>query len=135
MEQPENLIAKNEMMDILYDLSLLNVIKYQNTATLQQYKGTELEYIFKKYKIDSTQFVQSNSYYASDYKNYKEMFDQVKARVETKKTLLDSLIKKEERAKVLTKKRSAVGTDTVAKKKSIKERLEQGTKETQGVLE
>ncbi|MCG9792166.1 DUF4296 domain-containing protein [Flavobacterium algicola] len=135
MEKPDNLIDKKEMVDILYDLSLLNVIRYQNAATLQKYKGTELEYIFKKYNIDSVQFSKSNSYYAADYKNYKDIFDQVKVRIESDLKKVDTLIRIKERADSLkTKKSKTIKNDSVAKKTNIKEKLEQAPVETEGVL-
>ncbi|MCW2119184.1 DUF4296 domain-containing protein [Flavobacterium sp. 7A] len=135
VKKPDNLIDKNKMVDILYDLTLLNVVKYQYADTLKKYKGTELEYIFKKYQVDSLQFAKSNSYYAADYKHYKDMFDQIKDRIQSKKTVLDTLLNRKERADLLLNKKSTTAKDTAVKKKSIKERLEHAKKDTKGVLE
>jgi hypothetical protein len=60
------------MIDVMYDLSILDAIKYQNPASLETYKINPSQYIYKKYKIDSAQFAQSNIYYASNYKDYKK---------------------------------------------------------------
>lgn len=83
--KPENLIAKDKMIDILYDISLLEAIKTQNMNGGISSKMSN-EYIFKKYKIDSLQFVKSNKYYASDLEGYKSMFEAVKEKM-NKKTL------------------------------------------------
>jgi hypothetical protein len=42
----------------MYDLSILDAIKYQNPASLETYKINPSQYIYKKYKIDSAQFAQ-----------------------------------------------------------------------------
>lgn len=99
VKQPNPLIAKEEMVNIMYDLSLLEAIKYQNLNTLEAHKIDPSDYIYKKYKIDSLQFVQNNKYYASNYKEYKDMFDQISKRLEQNKKAVDSLIKVENKKK------------------------------------
>jgi hypothetical protein len=78
----------------MYDLSLLEAIKYQNPAVLDSNQIRPKQFIYAKYKIDSLQLAQNNVYYASDYKNYKIMFDEVTKRIESdkKKALLLSKI-------------------------------------------
>lgn len=87
IEKPNNLIAKDKMIDILYDLSLLEAIKSQNIGGGISNKSANA-FIYKKYKIDSTQLSQSNKYYATDVEAYKKMFETVKQRLdeEMKKT-------------------------------------------------
>ncbi|MGC4040619.1 MAG: DUF4296 domain-containing protein [Flavobacterium sp.] len=83
VDKPSNLIAKDKMIDILYDMSLLEAIKNQNVnGGITPKMGDE--YIYKKYKIDSIQFVKSNKYYASDIDAYKKMFEEVKERLAKK---------------------------------------------------
>ncbi|TBX70673.1 DUF4296 domain-containing protein [Flavobacterium silvisoli] len=81
MEKPKNLIDKDKMVDILYDLSLLEAIKAQNIGGGINTKKAN-EYIYKKYKIDSVQLAQSNKYYASDVDEYKKIFVKVKAKLD-----------------------------------------------------
>lgn len=81
IEKPNNLIEKDKMIDILYDISLLEAIKTQNINGGINNKDANA-YLYKKYKIDSLQLVQSNKYYASDIEEYKKMFAKVKARLE-----------------------------------------------------
>jgi len=81
VEKPSNLIEKDKMIAILYDVSLLEAIKSQNInggITPEEIN----EYIFKKYKIDSIQLVKSNKYYASDIVEYKKMYQKVKDQLE-----------------------------------------------------
>ncbi|MFN3753074.1 DUF4296 domain-containing protein [Flavobacterium sp.] len=81
VEKPKNLIAKDKMIDILYDISLLEAIKSQNINGGISNKNANA-YLYKKYKIDSIQFAQSNKYYAADVEEYKKMFEEVKSRLE-----------------------------------------------------
>ncbi len=87
VEKPKNLIEKDKMVDILYDISLLEAIKTQHVNGGISNKNAN-EYLFKKYKIDSTQLAESNKYYATDVDEYQKMFKEVKSRLEkqTKKT-------------------------------------------------
>lgn len=81
IEKPKNLIEKDKMIDILYDLSLLDAIKTQYIdGGISSQKANE--YIYKKYNIDSLQLVQSNKYYASDIIEYKKMFEKVKSKLD-----------------------------------------------------
>lgn len=103
VHKPDNLIERDMMIDVMYDLSILDAIKYQNPASIDTFKINPSQYVFKKYKIDSLQFAQSNIYYASNYIDYNEMYDELIERIETKKTVLDSLVKREEKKQVKLK--------------------------------
>ena len=107
VNKPEQLIEKDVMVNIMYDLSILEAIKNQNPASLDTFKINSRDYIFKKYKIDSVQFAKSNVYYAADYNEYKSMFEQISKRLETNQKKVDSLIKLEKKKKkpILQKKK------------------------------
>lgn len=93
VEKPSNLIDKDKMVDILYDISLLEAIKTQNiSGGISSKIGNE--YIYKKYKIDSIQFAKSNKYYASDMEEYKKMFEKVKERLTAETLKIDEKMKK-----------------------------------------
>lgn len=81
---PDNLIDENEMVDIMYDISILEAMKSQKAVVLEANKINPNTYIYKKYKIDSLQFANSDKFYASDIKKYKEIFDKVNKRMEEK---------------------------------------------------
>ena len=93
IEKPEKPIDEEMMVDILYDLSLMEAIKSQNILNSDNTINSS-QYIYKKYKIDSIQFVQNNKFYASNVDNYKKMFDKVKGRLENEANKLDTIMKK-----------------------------------------
>lgn len=87
VEKPKNLVERSKMIDIIYDLSILEAARTQ-TAGIQNYpKSTE--FIKNKYKIDSLTFAKSTQYYASDVKEYKKMYDEVKQRLAAERVKLN----------------------------------------------
>jgi hypothetical protein len=42
------------MIDVMYDLSILDAIKYQNPASLETYKINPSQYIYKSIKLTAT---------------------------------------------------------------------------------
>lgn len=98
---PKNLIEKDKMVNIMYDLSLLESIKIQNPSSVDSFKINPNQYIYKKYKIDSVQFAQNNIYYAADYKEYKKMYEQVKSRLDKNVIAVEALIKNKKKKDLL----------------------------------
>ncbi len=87
VEKPKNLVERSKMVDIIYDLSILEAARTQ-TAGVQNYpKSTE--FIKNKYKIDSLTFAKSTQYYASDIKEYKKMYNEVKERLAAERVKLN----------------------------------------------
>ncbi|AOW09052.1 DUF4296 domain-containing protein [Flavobacterium gilvum] len=122
VEKPDNLIDKKVMGDILYDVSILEAMKYQSPDSLIAYGINPKTYVFKKYKIDSLQFAKSNAYYASDYREYKKMYDALNDRLKKERTTVDLLVKKEEKkAAALKKAKEKKVQDSIKKAKKIKE--------------
>ncbi len=93
VEKPNNLIGKEKMVDILYDITVLEAIKNQNVSGGISTKVGN-EYIYKKYKIDSVQFLKSNKYYAANIEEYKKMYEEVKARLTAKTKKVEDDMKK-----------------------------------------
>ena len=93
IEKPASLIDKDKMTEILYDMSLLEAIKTQNINGGISNKAAN-EYIYKKYKIDSIQFIKSNKYYASNMEEYKKMFEKIKERLNKEVAKTDVELKK-----------------------------------------
>ncbi|UQD55335.1 DUF4296 domain-containing protein [Flavobacterium sp. K5-23] len=126
--KPERLIEKEMMEEVIYDLTILDAIKYQNPASLETNNINPSKYIYKKYKIDSLQFAQNNVYYASNYGEYKIMFEKITKRIENEKAVTDSLVKIEEKKNaVLLKKKNAdlKLKDSLTLKKLIPEKIKQ----------
>lgn len=77
-KKPKNLIPKSQMVNILLDMRLLASANGSNMTILLNNNIEPKTYIFKKYKIDSVQFVSSNNYYAYFVKDYEEIYTKVK---------------------------------------------------------
>lgn len=94
-EKPENLIPENKMVNVLVDLLKLDGAESMSSIEFEKRDVKTKELIFKKYQVDSLQFVKSTEYYAENFKVNQRIYDSVQARLEREKTLLDSLVKKE----------------------------------------
>jgi hypothetical protein len=97
VKAPKKLIDKAVMVNVFYDLALLEASKYQMMSKTEYQKISPKEFIFKKYKIDSAQFSQSNIYYASSIEEYKAMFEQVQKRLQTNSDKMDTIIKQKQK--------------------------------------
>lgn len=97
VKTPKKLIDKAVMVNVFYDLTLLEASKYQMMSKTEYQKISPKEFIFKKYKIDSAQFSQSNIYYASSIEEYKAMFEQVQKRLQTNSDKMDTIIKQKQK--------------------------------------
>lgn len=105
IKKPKKLIEKDVMINIMYDLSILEAIKYQHLTSNEDYNTNPTAFILKKYKVDSIQFAKSNSYYATDYKNYKKMYKAVTDRLEKDKLAIDTLIAAQNKKQTILKKK------------------------------
>ena len=95
VDVPEKLIEEEKMVDIFYDLSLLEAMLNYNPTLMSRNNINPYTYIYDKYGIDSLQFVANNKYYASDIKKYDKMYEKVKVRMEQSKDDFDTLLKKQ----------------------------------------
>jgi hypothetical protein len=96
---PEKPIEKGVMVNILYDLTLLQALRSYSSMELEKNNINPKTYIYQKYKIDSAQFAENNKYYASNIEEYKSMFEDVAARLKKQKTENDTLLNRENRVK------------------------------------
>ena len=85
VEEPKNLIPKDKMTSILYDIAIFNAAKNTNATILTDNNTETTDFIFAKYKIDSLQFVTSDIYYASLPKKYEAIYVEVDKRLEREK--------------------------------------------------
>jgi len=80
-EKPKDLIPKELMIDVLYDMHLAvgtTNLKNKNLEKDRNY----MSLVYEKYDIDSTRFAISNIYYTSQVDEYEEMFEEVEKRLE-----------------------------------------------------
>lgn len=100
VEKPDNLIEMETMEAILYDLSLLQALRSTSKIELDSAGIDPKSYIFEKYKIDSLQFANSNTYYAaSNLKKYEKMYDRINEKLQNNKKYMDSLAKLQSKPK------------------------------------
>lgn len=121
VKQPAKLIEKEKMVDIMYDLSLLDAMRYQNPLPLDSVETDPVKFILRKFKVDSLQFAQSNMYYAADYEGYKEMFDEVSKRLAVNQRATDSILKIEEKKAAKEKKKKEKDSIKDIVKKPLKQ--------------
>lgn len=95
-KKPDNLISKDQMAELLYDLHIINAAKGVNRKTLENNGFNPETYILTQYNVDSTQFADSNTYYAFNPEVYKTIVDNVKARLEAEKKMFEDINKIEE---------------------------------------
>ena len=89
---PDNLIEPNKMVKILVDMELLRSIKSTNAS--DEYKENALGdlYLYKKYKVDSLQIVESKKYYSKYPKKYLVIYKSVENRLKFMKDSLNQIM-------------------------------------------
>ena len=89
--KPDNLIPEDKMVEVLTELSILYGARSYNKNLMEEKGINAYPYLTQKFEIDSTQLVQSNNYYAQNYKQYKRIYDRVKERLELLMAEYDSI--------------------------------------------
>ncbi|MCM4166838.1 hypothetical protein KCTC52924_01692 [Arenibacter antarcticus] len=118
VKKPNNLIPQEEMVSILYDISLLNAGRSINQNILNEYEIEPMGYIYKKYAIDSLQLVTSDAFYASLPTVYETIYTEVKVKLESEEEFLkakqeEATEKAAEKAKELLKAKSIKSKDSL----------------------
>ena len=91
VSKPDNLLSKEVMEDIIFDLAILQAAETYMPQKLSDKKIVSEEYIYKKYEIDSATYFQNYKYYASDIKNFKKIYKKVNDRINENKIRLDTV--------------------------------------------
>ena len=120
VEEPENLIPKEKMVDILHDLAILNATKTTIGAKLDESGIDIMEFLYKKYQIDSTQFSESDLYYASLPLEYQAIYTEVETRLDKRqKAMEEATEKKNDSIRKANEKRS----DSIRSAKILKDSI------------
>jgi uncharacterized protein YcfL len=93
VSKPENLLSKETMEDIIYELAILQAAETYKPQTLSDSNIKIKQYVYKKYNLDSTIYYQNYKYYASDIKVFKKMYRHVNERILIQKNKIDTLLK------------------------------------------
>ncbi len=90
IKKPEDLIPPDKMVEILYDIALINAGKGTSPRILEDYDIKTMGYIYEKYGIDSARLVNSDIYYASKPLEYRTIYKRVESHLEEEKELLEA---------------------------------------------
>lgn len=90
VEKPKNLIPKDVMIDIYYDISILNSLKSTGADKLESIDLEPDAFLYEKYSIDSAQLANSSIYYTSNANLQLEMFVAVEERLQRLKDTVDA---------------------------------------------
>jgi len=81
-KKPENLIPKDSMIALLTDMYIASSAKNQKNKFLEREKNYMI-LVYEKYKIDTTRFDISNTYYTSQVDEYTEILKKVKSNIDS----------------------------------------------------
>jgi len=76
---PDNLIDKEKMENIIFDIMILNESSGFDLKVEKNLLSDE--FIYKKYNIDSLQFFESELYYSKNPRDHYEIYAKVKIRI------------------------------------------------------
>jgi hypothetical protein len=110
-KKPDNLIKKDKMVQVLYDMSLITAAKGSHRKLIEEKGIIPDQLIFKKYEIDSLQFALSNEYYSYDIDTYEEIYEEVRNKINASKNNIDSIL-------------TTINNDRVVKKPANKKKPE-----------
>ncbi|MGB5203542.1 DUF4296 domain-containing protein [Eudoraea sp.] len=91
IDKPVNLISKEKMIDILYDLAIIDAAKSTGPQVMENKNFVPMEFIYNKYEIDSMQFVSSDLYYASIPLEYEDIYKKIEDRIVKEKERFQKL--------------------------------------------
>ncbi|MEM6514546.1 MAG: DUF4296 domain-containing protein [Bacteroidota bacterium] len=120
-EQPENLIPEDKMVEILYDVVILNAAKGSAKTALQKSGIMPQEYVFVKYDIDSLQFAKSNEFYSYDLATYERIINQVDTLLSVKQRNVQARIDAEVAEKKRVRDSLKKLQDSINKQRKLKD--------------
>ena len=119
-KKPKDLIPKDQMVDLMVDMYMANVsVNLPNKDNLRNIQYFPL--VYKKHKIDSTRFKNSNLYYMSKIKDYLDINQRVIDKLEILKKAKEAVRKIEDSIlKIKSDSIQKIKSDSVKKFKEAK---------------
>jgi hypothetical protein len=99
IKKQSNLISEDQMVEILYDVVIINSAKGINKQLLQKKINDPLAYIYEKHNIDSLRFAESNTYYTFKSDAYKSIYEKLELKLTAQKTEYEALLEEKKRTK------------------------------------
>ena len=93
IEKPENLIDESLMVDLLYEISILDAMSTFKPINRNFEKVYGKSYVYRKFGVDSLQLNQSDNYYANFPRVYHRIYSRVLLKMNRIKDSLDLLEK------------------------------------------
>ncbi len=110
IRKPDPFLKQETMVDIYYELAVLNSLRTITPAEVQSSGIQSMPYIYEKFGIDSTVLMQNTEYYISRPDAYSAIYDSVLARVRREAARVDTLrTQKEQESDTLS---PSISTDT-----------------------
>lgn len=91
VEKPENLLNKEQMVNVLTDIAILKAATDVNKNRLNKYIDKPFQYIKTKYGIDSLTLAKNLEYYNFKFNQNLEIYEKVEEKLKTKNTKIDSM--------------------------------------------
>jgi|SRR5699024_6939471 len=79
--KPDNLIAEDKMVEVLVDLAKVDAAISLSYKEYEKRGGDARKLILEKHNIDSLQLVESNAYYADNFKINERIYGKVEAKL------------------------------------------------------
>ena len=114
-KKPANLISEDRMVEVLYDVIIINTAKGVNKKLLQNNINNPINYIYRSHGIDSLQFAESNAYYTINTDKYKSIYDKVEMKLKAEKSQYEAIVGERKRVKDSIKKSKQNQIDTTMK--------------------
>jgi len=91
VDKPEPLLSEETMIDIYYEIALLNSLRTITPAELQKAEIQTMPYIYRKFDIDSLTLTRNTNYYVSQPDVFSSIYDSVLTRVRRNSARVDTL--------------------------------------------
>ncbi|RKF05299.1 uncharacterized protein DUF4296 [Tenacibaculum lutimaris] len=119
-KKPENLIPKDSMIALLTDMYIASSAKNQKNKFLEREKNYMI-LVYEKYKIDTTRFDISNTYYTSQVDEYTEILKKVKSNIDS----LNDLYREKLKFKEDIEGTKEINNDSILNKKHLLKKPEE----------
>lgn len=93
VEKPDPLLKQETMVDIYYEIALLNSLRTIAAPEIARADIQTMPYIYRKFGIDSLTLTRNTDYYVSRPEQYTAIYDSVLARIRRNTKIVDSLRK------------------------------------------
>ena len=96
-KKPENLIPRDQMVEILVDMQL--ALGAKSIKNIDGNKSVEyMHLVYEKHKIDSARFAESNFYYMTNIDEFNKVLRKTKSKIQAMKKEYEDIRKKQDSA-------------------------------------